>query len=70
MNELNELKQHITRIEEAQAFNERSAEDLSRQVVDVYHKLEQLSGRIRILEEAIHDSRTAPTGPAPDQTRP
>ncbi|TVQ31018.1 MAG: hypothetical protein EA376_10545 [Phycisphaeraceae bacterium] len=70
MNELTELKQHLTRIEEAQTFSDRSVEDLSKQVADIYHKLEQMSGRIRILETAIHDARTSPTGPGPDQPGP
>jgi len=56
----------LLRLEEAVAFNERTVEELNKQIVDLYQKMEQLSGRIVALESRIREMLEEPTGPGAD----
>ncbi len=53
----------LLRLEEAVAFNERTIDELNKQVVDLHQKLERLSGRIIALETRVAEMLEEPTGP-------
>jgi len=48
-----ETRDEIVRIEEAQSFTDRKADELNAQVLDLYKKMEQLAGRVATLEKHI-----------------
>lgn len=64
------VRTELTRLEESQSFTDRTVEDLSKQIIDLYEKMEQLSGRVVVLERTIVEMREEPSGPDPDQPAP
>jgi len=61
------VRTELTRLEESQAFTDRTVDDLSDQIIDLYQKMEQLAGRVVVLERALTELREEPSGPGPDQ---
>jgi uncharacterized coiled-coil protein SlyX len=51
-----ETRDELVRIEEAQSFTDRKADELNQQVLDLYKKMEQLAGRVATLEKHISDA--------------
>lgn len=48
-----DLSKRVERLEDAQAFGDRTAEQLSEQLVDVFARIEALDRRLRGLESRL-----------------
>ncbi len=57
---------HITKLEEAVAFNERTIEELSAELAKAFRRIEDLVSRIEELGSRIEDLEIEQANPSPD----
>ncbi len=64
---MNDPESRLTRLEESQAFAERTGEQLSEQLRELFGKIERLNRRLESLEARLERSQRADDGPTVDE---